>query len=356
MKKLSIFALALSCIACATSEPQITANISGSVEDSELNGKYVYLADYGCEQRTVIDSVLVADNKFAFATTIQKPTLLKVRAERNYANVLVDSDSPIEVLLSRSSVISDADGINDKYKALKEQAEMQLNPLQEEIKMLVESGIAYADAAEQLQLNNKRLEIYTRQISQNSDNMAGVMTLYYLASNINDLDKITELMEIVPASADFDPIVRIHTALTNAEKTKEGNMFVDFQGESLTGEPSKFSDYIGNGKYVLVDFWASWCGPCMREVPYLKNAFTKYTSDSFIVLGVNVWDEKEKCAAAVESEELNWAQIFMADKSATDLYGISGIPQIMLFAPDGTILKRNLRGDNIATQIEAAIK
>ena len=132
----------------------------------------------------------------------------------------------------------------------------------------------------------------------------------------------------------------------------EGSKFKDFIIPDSDGKEVKFSDFVGNGKYVLVDFWASWCGPCRREIPNIKDVYEKYKGDKFNVLGVAVWDDPQASKEAMDLLEINWDVILNAQQLPTDLYGIEGIPQIMLFGPDGTILKKDLRGP----AVEAAVK
>ncbi|MBR4755568.1 MAG: TlpA family protein disulfide reductase [Bacteroidales bacterium] len=128
-------------------------------------------------------------------------------------------------------------------------------------------------------------------------------------------------------------------------------MFADFE---VGG--NKFSDYVGKGKYVLVDFWASWCGPCKAEVPNIKNVYEKYSGNDFEVLGVAVWDKPLATAKAIKDLELPWNQIVNAQSIPTDIYGIEGIPHIILFGPDGKIVKRNLRGDEIEAEVAKYVK
>ena len=136
-----------------------------------------------------------------------------------------------------------------------------------------------------------------------------------------------------------------------ASKTATGQMFTDFQAE-YNGKTYKLSDYVGRGKYVLVDFWASWCGPCKAEIPNLIKVYNQYKGDKFEVLGVATWDEPKATLKAIEQMQIPYPQILNAQRAGSDAYGITGIPEIILFGPDGTILKRNLRGE----QIEATIK
>ncbi len=133
--------------------------------------------------------------------------------------------------------------------------------------------------------------------------------------------------------------------------TSPGSMFTDFEAE-YNGEMQHFSDYVGKGKYVIADFWASWCGPCRREIPYLINVYNTYKGDNFNVVGVATWDKPEDTQKAIEELGIPYPQIMNAQRAGSDAYGIDGIPEIILFAPDGKILKRGLRGDDI----EAAVK
>lgn len=136
-----------------------------------------------------------------------------------------------------------------------------------------------------------------------------------------------------------------------ASKSAVGQMFTDFQAE-YDGKTYKLSDYVGRGKYVLVDFWASWCGPCKAEIPNLIKVYNQYKGDKFEVLGVATWDEPKATLRSIEQMKIPYPQILNAQRAGSDAYGITGIPQIILFGPDGTILKRDLRGE----QIEATIK
>lgn len=144
-------------------------------------------------------------------------------------------------------------------------------------------------------------------------------------------------------------------AETTAEVgNQEGQMFVDFEA-TYEGKTTKFSDYVGKGRYVLADFWASWCGPCRMEVPNLIAVHNKYAGDKFTVLGVATWDEPADTKAAVDELGINYPQMLNAQEAGSDAYGIEGIPEIILFAPDGTILARGLRGEAIEKAVSEAL-
>lgn len=140
-----------------------------------------------------------------------------------------------------------------------------------------------------------------------------------------------------------------------ASKSATGQMFTDFQAE-YDGKTYKLSDYVGRGKYVLVDFWASWCGPCKAEIPNLIKVYNQYKGDKFEVLGVATWDEPKASLKTIEQMKIPYPQILNAQRAGSDAYGITGIPQIILFGPDGTILKRDLRGEQIEETIKELLK
>jgi thiol-disulfide isomerase/thioredoxin len=135
--------------------------------------------------------------------------------------------------------------------------------------------------------------------------------------------------------------------------TAVGKMFTDFTIENgnLDESSASFSDYIGKGKYVLVDFWASWCGPCIAENPVIAEVYKKYKGAKFEVLGVAVWDKREDTLEGIKKHNIVWPQIIDAQTIPTNIYGIDGIPHIILFGPDGTIVARELRGEALKKKV-----
>ena len=134
-------------------------------------------------------------------------------------------------------------------------------------------------------------------------------------------------------------------------------MFVDFTVEHVYGydrsmdphplkQEVKFSDYVGKGTYVLVDFWSPWCGPCRREIPNIQQVYEQYKDKGLQVLSLAVWERKPQSHTIETAAELgmDWLHINNCGQIPTDIYGVEGIPHLMLIGPDGTILKRGFHG------------
>ena len=148
-----------------------------------------------------------------------------------------------------------------------------------------------------------------------------------------------------------DDLKRTKAKLENQLTTVVGSKFVDFAVE-YNGKTTRLSDYVGRGQYVLVDFWASWCGACRVEIPNIIATYNKYKDRGLKVIGIAVSDKSEATLKAIEEMKMPYPQIINSQKIASDRYGITEIPETILFAPDGTILARGLRGEDIDKKLK----
>ena len=186
------------------------------------------------------------------------------------------------------------------------------------------------------------------------------VTVLQNVANVMEESQLAEALGMLEGAALEDEYVKSLVALNDAKQaTAEGKMFTDFTvvqdpADSL-GSKVSLSDFVGKGKYVLVDFWASWCGPCKAEIPNIAAVYEKYKGEDFDVLSIAVWDDPADTKVSAKEHGVVWNQIINAQQVPTDLYGIEGIPHIILFGPDGTILKRNLRGEDIESAVAEAL-
>lgn len=141
-------------------------------------------------------------------------------------------------------------------------------------------------------------------------------------------------------------IARYHNAARLRDTTRPGVPVTDFEAVQPDGKTLRLTDITGHGKYVVVDFWASWCKYCIMEIPALKQLYDKYKDRGLEILGVAVNDAQEDTAESVKENSIPWPVMYNAGRTPNDIYGITGIPHLMLVSPTGEIISR---GEDVET-------
>jgi peroxiredoxin len=137
-------------------------------------------------------------------------------------------------------------------------------------------------------------------------------------------------------------------------KTDVGNKYIDVTSKDMADKTLALSSFIGKDKYVLLEFWASWCGPCRKEIPEMKHAYKEFNSKGFEIYAISIDKKEDDWKKASKEEKLPWINThYFSDPkiNAQTTYSVSSIPANFLIGPDGTIVARNLRGDDLAKKL-----
>ena len=325
------------------------ASCGQKADQTQLTGKFGDNAPAQVHIKTAaVDTVLnISNGAFSFAVPVDLLSSGAVETEIGQVSFVPDGskltfdftgDAPKVTSSDKASVTSKLNAFLDKARELA--AAVRAEQDEEKGEALYQEYMNY----------NKQT------LLDNKDNFLGMLALQNVYYEMEPQELLEAIGGMAPALQEQEFVQSVKTATEAVLKTGEGAKFVDFEIEEEPGKVTKLSDFVGKGKYMLVDFWASWCGPCKREMPFIKAAYDKFHGPQFDVLSIAVWDEVEDTKKAAPELGIVWNQIINGQHIPTDLYGIQGIPHLILFGPDGTILKRGLRGEAIAEELAKYIK
>lgn len=194
--------------------------------------------------------------------------------------------------------------------------------------------------------------IFREAIEANRDN--ALAAWFVLRSEgVLDYDLLENFLKDY-AYKDLYALESVHKSIVAEKRKQVGVALVDFSMQDMQGKTHKMSEYVGQGKWVLVDFWASWCGPCRKEMPTVKACYEKYQDKGFQVVGVSLDSDSKAWAQGVADLGITWPQ--MSDLKGweslvVDLYGIRSIPATLLFDPDGKVAASGLRGEELESKL-----
>lgn len=291
MKKIALFVFgALALAACNNSY-----TING-ITKNDINGRNVHLIN--ANTNDTLGSCIIKDNSFSFNGNITEPEILKIQIQFYSQDFIVEPNSNINIdLTQQRAKINDNGGLNDKATEINERIGKQSAEFQIIYSQVLDKVKTGEVTEEQLSIfgNNIFKELsnmYKEAIAENKDNILGAYLFATKRKQVyDDLASFDSIKQTLRYAHKIKIIDALRADIEREEMTKEGKMFVDFKGEDIKGNECSLSNYVGKGKYVLVDFWASWCNPCREEIPNLI-AINKEFGKDLVVLGINVWDKK----------------------------------------------------------------
>ena len=327
---------------------------------ADANGQWVYL--YKPSGQGASDSVQIANGRFTLERAVAEDGLIAhLVIPRSYNLSFIPEEGIIKADLAASGAtgtpLNDEHTQKSKYrKGLIEEARAKLKSIRAD-KNLDDKAKEEAQEKVSDELYAKIKPLAEADLKEHPNDAIGLIALQNLLGmeDVNVAKAEALLQQAGDRLRAEESITKMVTRLRRVEATQAGAQFVDFEGVDDANKAVRLSDYVGKGHYVLVDFWASWCGPCRREIGHLKKVRDAYTDKGLVILGTVVWDEMEDHLKAMKELEITWPQIFNKTE-ATELYGIAGIPQIILFDPAGKIVARDLRGEEINKLLDKALQ
>jgi len=330
------------------------------IAPADANGQWVYL--YKPSGQGASDSVQIANGRFTLERAVAEDGLIAhLVIPRSYNLSFIPEEGIIKADLAASGAtgtpLNDEHTQKSKYrKGLIEEARAKLKSIRAD-KNLDDKAKEEAQEKVSDELYAKIKPLAEADLKEHPTDAIRLIALQNLLGmeDVNVAKAEALLQQAGDRLRAEESITKMVTRLRRVEATQAGAQFVDFEGVDDANKAVRLSDYVGKGHYVLVDFWASWCGPCRREIAHLKKVRDAYTDKGLVILGTVVWDEMEDHLKAMKELEITWPQIFNKTE-ATELYGIAGIPQIILFDPAGKIVARDLRGEEINKLLDKALQ
>lgn len=294
--------------------------VTGTVEGVP-SGK-IYLQKFVNKMFFVIDSTDIKDGKFTFSENVELPEIYGLT---------------LDTAKSSFFVFFDANPVNIKLDTAQHYRNTEV------------TGSVSQDLYLEYQKNARDVKI-DEFILQHPASLVSAYVFYRFFSYRLTPDEIRANIALLDSSLLTTQYVKtLQELVETLELIDVGKPAPDFTLNTPDGNAVKFSDKLGKG-YVLLDFWAAWCGPCRRENPNVVRIFNKYRDKGFDVFGVSLDKSKEKWVEAIEKDGLAWTNVsdlLYWDSKPAQLYGVRAIPSNVLIDKNGIIIKKNLRGKEL---------
>ena len=339
-------------------------NFNVNVSLANGNDKTVYLQKYVDNVPITIDSAVIAEEKAVLTAPTDNPQILyalKIKGQRGSMPFFADNkdvafvgdlNNPQAVEIMGSETQAELDAYNDQL----DEINMQIRDLY----AVMQQAFSDNDSIKMDSLNKVGTALMEQQDNFRDEYIKAhpesFVTHYILDGVKQDypLDQLKDLM----AGFTTESIYRDHLNdyVAKQERLEVGQPFIDFTLQTKDGEDVTLSEKIAQNKLTLVDFWASWCGPCRHENPVVKAAYEKYHELGFEVVGVSVDQDEAAWLKAVEEDELPWMQVRDSEDKVSEDYMIYYIPSNFLFDQNGTMIAKGLRGEDLEAKLAEILK
>lgn len=363
MKKI----LTIAILAIASTSMWAQSNTVTGTINAEANGKTVYLTTRGQNDPAPIkhDSCVITNGQFTLKHTKEVPEMAFISIEKFSDSFVIEpGDIKVNATLGEElKIIATGTKGNEGYNQYK-QAYAKYVECLTPIRAQLQGGNISNEKADSLRRKwFEQQDVYLDNLDKiceaNYDNYAGMFLLPQLYSSW-PLEKTAAYLEKVPENlhgvAHYEAI---KNHIETMKRTAEGQPYTDIAGTTPDGKQIKLSDLVGKNKLVLIDFWATWCGPCMNELPNVIKAYETYHSKGLEILGVSLDNKEDSWKSVVAEKKMVWPQISDLKGwkcEAAAAYGVRAIPATVLIGLDGTIIKRDLRGPELLKALEEMLK
>ena len=352
MKNTIVIILATAVIAGCSTGTKYT--ITGS-DHAFTDGQYAYLTKEDNGQIITVDSTIVTGNRFSFKGDAEYPVsaCIIVGASQEQAKTYIN------LYLEHGNI--SVKKVKPEHRAFNAVG-TPLNDIRTDhnCKMWDCLMDMQANGESQDKIMSKIMDIVRESIKENKDNLVGADLLCQTAQGLEPQEIIDLIASIPMQNFSEDVQARIESTRRNAEmalKTSLGNNYIDIAQKDADGKEVTLKSVVetkGN-KYVLIDFWASWCGPCMGEVPFLVDTYAKYHGKGFEIYGVSFDNDRDAWLKAVADKKMTWVHVSDVkgwDNQARHDYAVSGIPaNFLVDCSTGKIIATNLRGEELQKKI-----